>query len=71
MPTQRIVEEYPPKSGILIAKKTNPTGTRAYRVDSVITQPLRSLIEKRGATNLAFLSPLPEGLIFRHTIYHV
>jgi integrase len=33
MPTQRIAEEYPPKSGILIAKKTNPTGTRAYRVD--------------------------------------
>jgi len=33
MPTQRIAEEYPPKSGILIARKTNPTGTRAFRVD--------------------------------------
>lgn len=33
MPTQRLAEEYPPKSGILIAQKTNPTGSRAYRVD--------------------------------------
>ena len=33
MPTQRTAEEYPPKSGILIAQKTNPTGSRAYRVD--------------------------------------
>ncbi|MBP9913727.1 MAG: tyrosine-type recombinase/integrase [Opitutaceae bacterium] len=33
MPTQRIADEYPPKSGILIAHKTNPTGSRAYRVD--------------------------------------
>lgn len=33
MPTQRIAEEYPPESGILIAEKTNPTGSRAYRVD--------------------------------------
>ncbi|MFM1850427.1 MAG: hypothetical protein RIS54_111 [Verrucomicrobiota bacterium] len=33
MPTQRIADEFPPKSGILIAHKTNPTGSRAYRVD--------------------------------------
>lgn len=33
MPTQRQAEEYPPKSGILIAAKTNPSGSRAYRVD--------------------------------------
>lgn len=33
MPTQRVAEEYPPKSGILIAHKTNPSGSRAYRVD--------------------------------------
>ncbi len=33
MPTQRVAEEYPLKSGILIAHKTNPTGSRAYRVD--------------------------------------
>lgn len=33
MPTQRIAEEYPPKSGILIAQKTNPSGSHAYRVD--------------------------------------
>jgi integrase len=33
MPTQRIAEEYPPKSGILIAQKTNPSGSLAYRVD--------------------------------------
>jgi len=33
MPTQRVAEECPLKSGILIAQKTNPTGSRAYRVD--------------------------------------
>ena len=33
MPTIRFAEEYPPKSGILIAQKVNPTGSRAYRVD--------------------------------------
>ncbi len=33
MPNQRQAEEYPPKSGILIAQKTNPSGSRAYRVD--------------------------------------
>jgi hypothetical protein len=33
MPNQRQAEEFPPKSGILIAAKTNPSGSRAYRVD--------------------------------------
>lgn len=33
MPTQRIADEFPPKSGILIAHKSNPTGSCAYRVD--------------------------------------
>lgn len=33
MPAKRLAEEYPPKSGILIAQKINPAGSRAYRVD--------------------------------------
>jgi hypothetical protein len=33
MPTLRTAEEYPSKSGILIAQKTNPSGSHAYRMD--------------------------------------
>ena len=33
MPNQRKGEEYPPKSGIIICSKINPSGSTAYRVD--------------------------------------
>lgn len=33
MPNKRVGVEYPAKSGIIITPKTNPSGTKAYRVD--------------------------------------
>jgi hypothetical protein len=33
MPNTRLGDEFPAKSGILITPKTNPTGSKAYRVD--------------------------------------
>jgi site-specific recombinase XerD len=37
MPNRRYGEEYPPKSGIIIAPKNNPSGSKAYRVDILAT----------------------------------
>jgi len=33
MPNKRKREEYPSKSGIIVSPKTNPSGSKAYRVD--------------------------------------
>ncbi len=50
MPTQRQAEEYPHKSGILIAAKTNPSGSRAYRVDIAASLTGASREQRQFAT---------------------